>query len=228
MSIGDIEIKIIRGDITQLIVDAIVNPTDGQLRMEDGLGEFIRKEGGTEIEEEAAGKAPAREGGAVWTKAGRLKARHIIHAVTKMSDGLTDQNILRSAVFQALQCAKELKVRSLAFPALGCAEEGFPAVGAAKILTQEMMKCARDDQGTVREIVVCVYDEGTFKIFDETIRGYIEHVTRKLGLGPYVTVDIIIETLEGVVLIERSNPPYGWALPGGFVDYGESQFCHGH
>lgn len=40
--------------------------------------------------------------------------------------------------------------------------------------------------------------------------------------NPFPTVDIIIETAGGIVLIERKNPPYGWALPGGFVDYGES------
>jgi len=40
--------------------------------------------------------------------------------------------------------------------------------------------------------------------------------------NPLVTVDIIIEMNGGIVLIERKNPPYGWALPGGFVDYGES------
>lgn len=45
--------------------------------------------------------------------------------------------------------------------------------------------------------------------------------------NPLPTVDIIIEIKredgkEGVILIERKNPPYGWALPGGFVDYGES------
>ncbi len=39
---------------------------------------------------------------------------------------------------------------------------------------------------------------------------------------PYLTVDLIIETEGGIVLIERKNPPSGWALPGGFVDYGES------
>ena len=40
---------------------------------------------------------------------------------------------------------------------------------------------------------------------------------------PLVTVDIIIEVEDrGIVLIERRNPPHGWALPGGFVDYGES------
>jgi ADP-ribose pyrophosphatase YjhB (NUDIX family) len=40
--------------------------------------------------------------------------------------------------------------------------------------------------------------------------------------NPFPTVDIIIEVEGGIVLIQRRNPPYGWALPGGFVDYGES------
>ena len=40
--------------------------------------------------------------------------------------------------------------------------------------------------------------------------------------NPVPTVDIIIETAGGVVLIERRNEPHGWAIPGGFVDYGES------
>ena len=40
--------------------------------------------------------------------------------------------------------------------------------------------------------------------------------------NPVPTVDIIIEYNEGIILIERKNPPYGWALPGGFVDYGET------
>ena len=40
--------------------------------------------------------------------------------------------------------------------------------------------------------------------------------------NPFLTVDIIIECPDGIVLIERKNPPFGWALPGGFVDYGES------
>ncbi len=40
--------------------------------------------------------------------------------------------------------------------------------------------------------------------------------------NPFPTVDIIIELNDGIILIERKNPPLGWALPGGFVDYGES------
>lgn len=46
--------------------------------------------------------------------------------------------------------------------------------------------------------------------------------TTNTGLrNPVPTVDIIIETGGGIVLIKRKNPPFGWALPGGFVDYGE-------
>ena len=40
--------------------------------------------------------------------------------------------------------------------------------------------------------------------------------------NPLPTVDVIIEVKDGIVLIERKNPPHGWAIPGGFVDYGES------
>ncbi|RJP80669.1 MAG: NUDIX hydrolase [Desulfobacteraceae bacterium] len=40
--------------------------------------------------------------------------------------------------------------------------------------------------------------------------------------NPLLTVDIIIKVTNGIVLIERRNPPHGWALPGGFVDYGET------
>ncbi|MDP3142958.1 MAG: NUDIX hydrolase [Candidatus Omnitrophota bacterium] len=49
----------------------------------------------------------------------------------------------------------------------------------------------------------------------------------KVCNGPFTTVDAIIELAtgddeEGIVIIERTNPPFGWALPGGFVDYAES------
>jgi ADP-ribose pyrophosphatase YjhB (NUDIX family) len=40
--------------------------------------------------------------------------------------------------------------------------------------------------------------------------------------NPFPTTDIIIQIGDGIVLIKRKNPPYGWAIPGGFIDYGES------
>jgi ADP-ribose pyrophosphatase YjhB (NUDIX family) len=49
----------------------------------------------------------------------------------------------------------------------------------------------------------------------------LKNIERKLQNGPLVTVDVIIEVDDRIVLIKRKNPPFGWALPGGFVDYGE-------
>lgn len=46
--------------------------------------------------------------------------------------------------------------------------------------------------------------------------------TVQIYRNPLPTVDVIIEMHDGIVLVERQNPPNGWALPGGFVDYGES------
>ncbi|MCD6472376.1 NUDIX hydrolase [Candidatus Aerophobetes bacterium] len=64
------------------------------------------------------------------------------------------------------------------------------------------------------------------KLEQKEINGKIRLICQKCGYihyqNPIPTVDIIIEKDEGIVLIKRKNPPYGWALPGGFVDYGES------
>lgn len=46
--------------------------------------------------------------------------------------------------------------------------------------------------------------------------------TNRSPRNPLPTVDLIIESRDGIILIERRNPPPGWALPGGFVEYGES------
>lgn len=48
------------------------------------------------------------------------------------------------------------------------------------------------------------------------------HPMKTTPRNPLLTVDIIIEMERDIVLIERLNPPFGWAIPGGFVDYGES------
>ncbi|MBI5149680.1 MAG: NUDIX domain-containing protein [Candidatus Omnitrophica bacterium] len=222
MKIKNLEIEIIRSDIIRSDADAIVIPTGTRLEMDTGLAALVKKEGGAAIEEEALSKGPVKPGAAVVTSAGRLKARHIIHAVVRTPEGETPEDVLRSAVADALRRAKELKLRSLVFPALGCEQATIPEAGAARVLAQELLKCARDEQTALRAVTVCVYDEETFKVFDRTIRGYLNHLVNDLGFGPYVTVDIIIERQGGIVLIERSNPPYGWALPGGFVDCGES------
>jgi ADP-ribose pyrophosphatase YjhB (NUDIX family) len=110
----------------------------------------------------------------------------------------------------------------LAFPALGCGTGGFPLLASAKIMAQEVLKYLREEETGLKEIIFCLFDQEAYDIFNKGVIGYLSYVTQKLSAGPYTTVDAIIEINGGIVVIERSNPPFGLALPGGFVDYGES------
>lgn len=111
---------------------------------------------------------------------------------------------------------------SVKLSAAGCSNDGFPPVACAKIVAQEILRAAREGRGDLKEIEVCLDTEEMFQVFDKHVYGYLSHMTQELGMGPYVTVDVIIEVDGGIILIERTNPPFGWALPGGFVDNGES------
>jgi len=222
MKIKNTEIKVVIGDITELRADAIVNAANNKLLMGGGVAGVIKKKGGKVIEEEAVRKGPIEIGEAVATSAGELAAKYVIHAATMGMDFKTDEIKIRNACKNSLKLASELKIYSIVFPALGCGTGGFPLLASAKIMAQEVLKYLRDENTSLKEIIFCLYDQEAFTVFNKGVLGYLEYVTTKLSSGPFVTVDAIIELAEGIVIIQRSNPPFGWALPGGFVDYGES------
>lgn len=228
MKIKATEIKIMQGDITTLEVDAIVNAANNELVMGGGVAGAIKKKGGHTIEDEAVKLGPIKIGGAVATAAGNLPCKFVIHAATMGMDFKTDEVKVRESCKNAFKVAEELRIVSLAFPALGCGVGGFPPIAAAKIMSQEIWKHVKNKNTSVKEIIFCLFDKEAFDIFTKEVNGYLTHVVEELQAGPFVTVDAIIEIhaggqdQEGIVVIERSNPPFGLALPGGFVDYGES------
>ncbi len=145
----------------------------------------------------------------------------IVADCSSLEENLSERD-LRQRVDNVLKKARQLKLKSLVWPAMGCGRGGFSTIGSAKIMAQSVLKFLRNNETPLKEITFCLNDPETFKIFEYNVLDYLKHVTKTLGPGPYITVDIIIELEEGIVAIERSNPPYGWALPGGFLDYGES------
>jgi O-acetyl-ADP-ribose deacetylase (regulator of RNase III)/ADP-ribose pyrophosphatase YjhB (NUDIX family) len=222
MKIKNTEIKVMLGDITESRAEAIVNAANNKLLMGGGLAGVIKRKGGRMIEEEALRKGPIGIGEAVETSAGELAAKYVIHAATMGMDFKTDETKIRDSARNSLELARRLKVSSIVFPALGCGTGGFPLLASAKIMAQEVLRHLREGETTLKEIIFCLYDQEAFTVFNKGVLGYLGYVTTELSLGPYVTVDAIIELPEGIVIIKRSNPPFGWALPGGFVDYGES------
>ncbi|MBI4972396.1 MAG: NUDIX domain-containing protein [Candidatus Omnitrophica bacterium] len=89
-------------------------------------------------------------------------------------------------------------------------------------MAQEVFRHLREEKTSLKEIIFCLYDQEAYDIFQKGVFSYLEYIIYKLQHGPFTTVDAIIELNDGIVVIERSNPPFGLALPGGFVDYGES------
>ena len=152
-----------------------------------------------------------------------LPSRFVIHAATMGMDFATDEVKIRQSCCSSLNTAEQLGIESIALPALGCGVGRFPYVACAKIMSQEVFKHLKETPGSsLRQIFFCLLGKEAYNVFDKTVNSYLEHIVNKISQGPFVTVDAIIELDQGIVLIKRSNPPFGWALPGGFVDYGES------
>ena len=136
--------------------------------------------------------------------------------------GQVNEHTVRAAIAARILEAAQQGQTSVILPALGCEPGGFPLIGCAKIISQEVLRAGREGRGILSEILICLQRDEDVKLFEKQIYGYLRHVMEGLSWGPYVTTDIIIEVEGGIIIIERTNPPFGWALPGGFVDNGES------
>jgi 8-oxo-dGTP diphosphatase len=139
----------------------------------------------------------------------------------KVEACLVNEDSVRSACRKALGKADELKISSIALPAIGCWGAGFPVTASAKIMAQEVLRHINQGKTGLKEIIFCLKSLEDYEVFEKNALGYLDYIVNKLK-SPFLTVDAIIETGGGIVIIKRSNPPFGWALPGGFVDYGES------
>jgi 8-oxo-dGTP diphosphatase len=128
---------------------------------------------------------------------------------------------IRAACAKGIAEAMERKASSVALPAMGITH-GLSPVIAGKIMAQEAIREARTGKSPLKTIFLCCPDRDAWDQFSSTVNGYLQHLLDVLIWGPFITVDAIIEVPAGIVLVKRRNPPLGFALPGGFVDYGES------
>jgi O-acetyl-ADP-ribose deacetylase (regulator of RNase III) len=221
MIIENTEVEVVKGDITQVDVEAIVNAANTQLQMGGGVAKAILRKGGQVIQQEADKVGPIELAAAAITTAGNLKAKYVIHAATMNLDFKTDQEIIRQATRSTLEITKEKDIKSLAFCALGCGVGKIPLDKAARIMLEEVIHYAQWNHNLQRVLFVLYTDEA-FNIFSEIMTERFVRTMQKLTNNPIPTVDIIIDNGESIVLIERKNPPFGWALPGGFCELGES------
>lgn len=170
MKIGKSEIEIVEGDITLLDRDAIVNAANAQLILGGGVAGAIRQRGGPAIQEECNAIGGTFVGGAVITTGGKLKARHVIHAVgPRMGEGNEDEK-LKNATLNSLKRADENGLASIAFPAISTGIFGFPLERCAEIMLTTTKQYLEKERTGLMLVTFCLFGSQATAIFNETIR----------------------------------------------------------
>jgi O-acetyl-ADP-ribose deacetylase (regulator of RNase III) len=171
-------IEVRRGDITrQPDIAAIVNAANTDLALGSGVAGAIRRQGGDEIDSEARAKGPIALGEAVATGAGRLPNRFVIHAaamgyrsqdarVPKRPGSLSSAAIIRDATCNSLRRADELKVDSIAFPALATGVGAFPVDECAATMIAAVREySAQNPQSAIQRVVFVLFGDDDYDVF---------------------------------------------------------------
>jgi O-acetyl-ADP-ribose deacetylase (regulator of RNase III) len=164
VNIGDHVLELLDGDITELDTDAIVNAANAQLVLGGGVAGAIRRKGGPQVQAECDTIGGTFVGGAVITTGGKLKARHVIHAVgPRMGEGDEDRK-LRDATLNCLKVADENRLKSIAFPAISTGIFGFPIERCAAIMLGTAIEYLKGKTGLER-VVFCLFGRASYDVF---------------------------------------------------------------
>ena len=168
LKVGKSIIELVKGDITELKVDAIVNAANSRLKMGGGVAGAILRKGGWSIQEECDKIGYCPVGGAVITGAGKLKAKYVIHAVgPRMGEGDEDRK-LRNATLNSLKLAEKHGIKSMAFPAISTGIFGFPKDRCARIMLRTTVDYLKAGSN-IERVIFCLYDDETYQIFAEEL-----------------------------------------------------------
>jgi O-acetyl-ADP-ribose deacetylase len=158
------KIQFVKGDITEMAVDAVVNAANSDLILGAGVAGAIRRKGGAQIEEECQRLGPIKLGEAAVTTGGDLKALYVIHAASMRLGGRTTAESLRAAARNSLLRAEEKTIKSIAFPAVGTGIAGFPLEDCAKIMIGEVLRHLKM-RSSLEKIYFVLYDDAALKAF---------------------------------------------------------------
>ncbi len=168
----DQRITLLKGDITKLKVEAIVNAAKEQLTGGSGVDGAIHRAGGFQILQECMQlpihyrdvRCPTGE--AVITTGGNMSVPYVIHTVGPVWQGGASEEpiLLKNAYRNSLEKAKEKGVHSIAFPNISTGVYAFPKHLAANIAVETVLAFLKEDD-TLQQVIFCCFDEENYQIY---------------------------------------------------------------
>ena len=158
-------ITAVRGDITTLQVDVVVNAANNAMRGGGGVDGAIHRAGGRAVLNACIERFPngLATGDAGWTTAGDLPARWVVHTVgPNYLAGETDRRLLQSCYRRALEVADELDARSIAFPLISAGVYGWPRRDAIAVAVETIAS----SQASVEDVQLVAFNQAAFEAID--------------------------------------------------------------
>lgn len=166
------QIKLLKGDITKLEVDAIVNAANTSLLGGGGVDGAIHRAGGKAILDECI-QIRNRQGGcdvgeAVITTAGKLPAKFVIHTVgPHWNEGQSNEKLkLKNCYLNSLKLAEENKLQSIAFPNISTGVYRYPKAAAAAIAIDAVRNASLM---SIETIYFICFDEENYRLYDQLL-----------------------------------------------------------
>jgi O-acetyl-ADP-ribose deacetylase len=167
---GGQKLEIAQGDITTEQVDAIVNAANAELQHGGGVAWAISRNGGEAIQRESnewvRRHGPVSHAEPAYTSGGKMPCKYVIHAVGPIWGEGEEDHKLASAVSGSLRRSDELKLESIAFPAISTGIFGFPKERAARIIFAEIEKYfAENEKSGLILVRITLFDQPTIDAF---------------------------------------------------------------
>jgi O-acetyl-ADP-ribose deacetylase (regulator of RNase III) len=164
-------LRALRGDITSLAVDGIVNAANASLQGGGGVDGAIHRAAGPALLAECRVLGGCRIGDAKLTKGHRLPARFVIHTVGPVWRGGTsgEPELLASCYRRSIELAAANEMQTMAFPCISTGVYGYPVDLAAKVAVATV-RSAVGEFGGIREIVFCCFSGSDLAVYADLLR----------------------------------------------------------
>ena len=174
IKVGQSAVRLVKGDITLLEVDAFVFYARPDLQLGSGFGTAITLRGGPPVQEDLKKAAtPVAATQAVITTAGNLPAKHIIHVVGPRFQEEDTEAKLRASVVSAMRLADQHDLKRVALPAMGAGFYGVPLDMCARVMLETIRAYLAGPTG-IEEALVCVLDSREMKPFEAKLADMVK------------------------------------------------------